>query len=81
MGEKRPRWTVCCNLVSPESDAWVGTSWEFFNTEDEAAACFKRHQKAGDCPTKRPFYAKVDVDHMGVADRYWLSKLHESVKR
>jgi hypothetical protein len=81
MSEKKPKWTVLCNLVSPESAVWGGTSWEFFDTEDAAAICYKRHQKAWDGPTKRPYYDKCDREHLGNLQRYWLDKAHESGKR
>ncbi|KKM74951.1 hypothetical protein LCGC14_1395130 [marine sediment metagenome] len=62
-----PKWTVVCNLLSPESDTWTGTSWEFFEKEEEAEACFNRHDRAGDCPTKRPFYRRTDLLHLANA--------------
>lgn len=64
-----PRWTVCYNIVSPESDAWVGRGWEFFNKEREAEECYRRHQRLGNVPTKRPFYNPVDLEYLGAVDQ------------
>jgi hypothetical protein len=69
-----PRWTVNYNIVSPESDHWVGTGWEFFDEEAQATLCFERHSNAGNCPTKRPYYRASDWDHLGAADRFWMER-------
>jgi hypothetical protein len=65
-----PRWTVASNIVSPESDKWVGTCWEFFNEEGQAEECYARQVKAGNCPTKRPFFKNSDREHLGAVHRY-----------
>lgn len=62
----KPNWTVLCNVVSKESDKWIGTSWEFFTREQDAQDCYDRHRKAGDCPTMRTFYEACDRKHMAV---------------
>ena len=62
---KEPRWTVHYNIVSPESDTWIGTGWEFFDEEAQAAAAYERHSKLGNCPTKRPYYRACDAKHLG----------------
>ena len=67
--KKPPKWTVVCNLVSPESDSWVGTSWEFFDSEESASKCYQRHVNARDCPTKRFYFDREDRQHIGIADR------------
>lgn len=70
----RPRWTVCYNIVSPESDRWVGRGWEFFDEEAQATACYERQIKSGNCPTKRPYYHQVDYEHLGAAHHFWMEK-------
>lgn len=62
-----PRWTVVYNIVSPESSTWVGTGWEFFDTEPQAHQAFERHLALDNWPTKRPFNTKMDSQHMGAA--------------
>ncbi len=64
-----PNWTVCYNIVSPESDVWVGTGHEFFNEESEAEAAYRRHILFGNCPTKRR-YNRSDWSHLGVAHTF-----------
>jgi len=71
---KRPRWTVCYNIVSPESDRWVGRGWEFFDEEYQATACYERHIKLGNCPTKRPYYHQSDYQHLGAAHHFWMER-------
>jgi len=61
----RPAWTVVTNLMSPESGEWVGTSWEFFNTEEQAYRCYGRHLDLGNVPTKRPYHDGRDWQHLG----------------
>ena len=53
-----PKWTVLYNIVSLESDRFVGTGWEFFDAEEDASDCYQRHIDVGNCPTKRPFHRK-----------------------
>ena len=62
---KEPRWTVHYNIVSPESDAWIGTGWEFFGSEGEATAAMHRHERLGNCAGKRPYYRDCDAKHLG----------------
>lgn len=59
----RPKWTVLYNIVSKESDTWVGTGWEFFDTEEQAQLCYNRQIAQGNCPCKR-LYHKNDVVHL-----------------
>ncbi len=66
-----PKWTVLYNIPGE----WVGTGWEFFNAEADAAKCFARHRAAGNVPTKRPFYRAVDVLHLGAAHQYHMQPL------
>ncbi len=61
-----PRWTVCYNITSPENRTWLGSGWEFFDSESDADISYKRHLHLGNCPTKRPYYHKTDFDHLGV---------------
>lgn len=61
-----PRWTVTYNIVSKESEQWVGTGWEFFTNEKDASECYQRQRASGNVPTKRPFYKSVDIPHVGV---------------
>ena len=68
MEKESPKYTVISNLVSPESNRWVGTSWEFFDCGELATRCFQRHITAGNCPTKRPFHPN-DEPHLGAAHR------------
>jgi hypothetical protein len=65
----RPKWTVLTNLNSPEDNKWIGMSWEFFDKEEDAERCYERHMKAGNVPTKRPFFTKSDISHLGAAHR------------
>ena len=69
MTQTAPRFTVLCNLVSPENGEYVGTSWEFFADLLDAEACARRHQAAGDVPTLRPFNELCDRPHMGAVHR------------
>jgi hypothetical protein len=62
----RPKWTVLYNIVN--GTKWVGTGWEFFDTEDDAATAYKQKISEGHCPTKRPFH-KNDNVHLGAAHR------------
>lgn len=66
---KLPKWTVTTNLVSPESDQYVGTSWEFFSDEGHASLCYQRHKAAGNCPCIRPYNHTADNKYMGVVHR------------
>lgn len=65
----RPKWTVHCNIVSPENQKWIGTSWEFFDSDSEAEMCFNRHLLAHDCPCKRPYYGYSDRRHLAEVHR------------
>lgn len=64
---EEPKWTVHYNIVSPESDRWVGTGWEFFDNEADAQTAYERHQTLGNVPGKRPFHGGVDRQHLGAA--------------
>ena len=64
---KQPNWTVCYNIVSPESDRWVGTGWEFFDQECDAEKSYKRHISLGNVPCKRPYFPPSDYKHLGIA--------------
>lgn len=67
---QEPKWTVVSNVVSPENNKrWVGTSWEFFDEEKEAQACYRRNTGLGNSSTVRPFHLKTDLPHMGAAHR------------
>lgn len=61
-----PHWTVTYNIVSPENDKWVGTGHEFFDCEADATACYQRQVRSGNCPTKRPYYDRVDRVYLAV---------------
>jgi len=65
----RPRWTVVSNILSPESDEWVGTCWEFFDEESQAEECYTRQIEAGNTPTKRPYSGSIDREHLGAVHR------------
>lgn len=65
---EKPRWTVLANIVSPEQDLWIGTSWEFFHDPISAKACYERHIAAGNCPCMRPYHDN-DREHLGAAHR------------
>lgn len=65
----RPRWTVVSNILSPESDKWVGTCWEFFDEESQAEECYTRQIEAGNTPTKRPYFEISDRGHLGAVHR------------
>jgi hypothetical protein len=71
--KETPKWTVVYNIVSPESDQWVGTGWEFFGSEQEAELCRARHERLGNVPTKRRWHSVVDMPHLGAAHRYHLT--------
>jgi len=60
-----PRWTVVSNILSLESDKWVGTCWEFFDEESQAEECYTRQIEAGNTPTKRPYFESSDRGHLG----------------
>ena len=64
MDKKLPGWTVCYNIASKNS-TWIGTGWEFFNSEVDADACYREQIKVGNCPTKRPYYNSSDREHLG----------------
>ena len=61
---ERPKWTVRYNIVSPESERWIGTGWEFFDDEKDATNAYARHIDKGNTPTKRPFHTN-DRIHLG----------------
>ena len=63
---KAPKWIVNYNIVSPENNRWIGTGWEFFDTEEEATYCYNRHLGAGNVPCKRPYY-HTDGEYLGAA--------------
>lgn len=62
----KPEWTLVYNIVSPESDEWVGTGWEFFTKWDDAYNAMLRHTKLGNVPTLRPYH-DLDERHLGAA--------------
>lgn len=66
----KPNWTVLYNIISPENSKYVGTGWEFFDKEEDADKCYARHRDNGCCPSKRPFFEKLDRAHMGAARRF-----------
>jgi hypothetical protein len=61
-----PRWTVHYNINCGD---WVGTGWEFFNSDDEAQDCYEAVQRNGDVPTKRPYHRATDEKHLGAIHR------------
>jgi hypothetical protein len=66
-----PKWTVLYNIVNKEDDGtpqWVGTGWEFFNTEEAATRCYEWQQAVGNIPTKRPYHPN-DSSHLGAIHR------------
>jgi len=63
-----PKWTVLYNIVSQESKQWIGTGWEFFNSESDAQICCLRHEQLGNVPTMRLFHQN-DRIHLGAAHR------------
>ncbi len=65
----KPKWTVLYNIVSKENGWFIGTGWEFFEDEKDAEMCYERQLAAGNCPTKRPFYLRVDGHHLGATHR------------
>jgi hypothetical protein len=58
-----PNWTVLYNIDSKTK--WVGTGWEFFDTEEEAKTLMKKRQAEGHCCGMRPFNEECDRKHMG----------------
>ena len=70
-----PKYTVVTNIVSPESDRWIGTCWEFFHEEAHAVQCYRRQVQVGNCPTMRPYYEKVDQRHLGAV--HSMSKVND----
>jgi hypothetical protein len=70
---KEPEWTVCYNIVSPESSEWVGTGWEFFDSKEDADRATARLTALGNVCTRRPFH-KVDRKYLGAAHRYEYSE-------
>lgn len=67
---RRPNWTVCYNIVSPENDRWTGTGWEFFDDEKDAEKCYLRHTVGEVGATKRPYYENTDFKHLGAAHQW-----------
>lgn len=61
---KNPEWVVCYNIKS-KPDKWVGTGWEFFDKETDAEDCYDHQIAIGNCPTKRKYYDKTDIIHLG----------------
>jgi len=61
--ESSPQWVIGYDVSSPESKKWAGTHWEFFDTEEEALACYRRQILAGNSPFKRP-YKESDKVHL-----------------
>ena len=66
--EHDPNWTVLCNLVSQEDGKWIGMSWEFFDSRDDAKACYERQRSAGNVPCLRRFKS-TDRQRMGAVHR------------
>lgn len=60
-----PKWTVLTNVAHPR---WIGTCWQFFDSEDEASDCCAAQHAAGNAPTMRPFHPSDRV-HMGAVHR------------
>ncbi len=59
-----PKWTVNYNIAAINEDAFVGQGWEFFATEAEASACYKKQVEVGNYPCKRPYYHKTDRNYL-----------------
>ena len=56
----RPRWTVLYNIVSPESNKWIGKGYEFFDKKEDAEKAYLRVRGEGKCGTKRPYHSVDD---------------------
>jgi len=75
-----PSYTVLTNLVSPENNSWVGTSWEFFDNKEDAEKCRQSHESLGNCPTLRSFHLVCDLDHLGAAHKWEYKEYLESLE-
>lgn len=64
-----PKWTVLYNIVS-DGSRWIGTGWEFFDDEHVAHHRFEELSRAGNYPTRRPYFAEVDRVHLGAGHGY-----------
>lgn len=64
--ENRPSYTLVYNIVN--ASKWVGTGWEFFDTEEDAEARYEELNKQGHCCTLRPYH-NTDSIHLGAAHR------------
>lgn len=64
MKTEQPSWTVGYNIVSDESDQWIGTGWEFFDNESDAKQCYTRLNSTSHIAWKRPFHSQ-DAKHLG----------------
>ena len=71
-----PKWTVHYNITSPESERWVGTGWEFFDSEGDTEKAYRRHISLGNTPSKRPFHPS-DANHLGACHiRKWREEMN-----
>jgi hypothetical protein len=64
MSAKQPKWTLIYN-THPIGSRWVGSAYEFFDTEIGAANRYADLRAEGLCPTKRPYYAPTDQPRLG----------------
>lgn len=63
----RPRLTLVYNIVNDSK--WIGTGWEFFDSEQFADDRKSELSSMGHCCTLRPYHHKTDEKHLGAAHR------------
>ncbi len=62
-----PKWTVLYNVRHP-GQTWVGTGWEFYNSEITAHARYHELSDHPDyTPSVRPYHNGCDFKHLGAA--------------
>lgn len=62
---KWPNWTVLYNIVSAESDTWIGTGREFFDEEYEAQKCLDRLRSQERYTVTLRRFHEVDLPYIG----------------
>jgi hypothetical protein len=58
-----PQWTLFVNISCPGSK-WVGTTWEFYDDEEQAKDRYEHYKFIGNVPILRPFHY-TDQKHLG----------------
>ena len=77
---KLPRFTVGYNIGSGDR-RWIGTGWEFFDSEEDAERCYKQLVAQGHVPFRRPFHRGCDIPHMAAAHDNLRAEFREDINK